>query len=177
MFSLKRCIKQLIFSQFNLGLSTNYTKFLRNGGKIGENCEIFPNVEFGSEPYLITIGNNVRITNGVKFVTHDGGVWVLRNLGLKDIDCFGEIIIGDNVHIGWNAIIMPNVKIGDNCVIGAGAVVTKDIPNNSIAVGIPARVIETVEEYEEKVLTRCDYTKSLTYSEEKAYLLEKFKRN
>ena len=123
MFSLKRCIKQLIFSQFNLGLSTNYTKFLRNGGKIGENCEIFPNVEFGSEPYLITIGNNVRITNGVKFVTHDGGVWVLRNLGLKDIDCFGEIIIGDNVHIGWNAIIMPNVKIGDNCVIGAGAVV------------------------------------------------------
>ena len=153
MFSLKRCIKQLIFSQFNLGLSTNYTKFLRNGGKIGENCEIFPNVEFGSEPYLITIGNNVRITNGVKFVTHD------------------------NVHIGWNEIIMPNVKIGDNCVIGAGAVVTKDIPNNSIAVGIPARVIETVEEYEEKVLTRCDYTKSLTYSEKKAYLLEKFKRN
>ena len=104
-------------------------------------------------------------------------MWVLRNLGLKDIDCFGEIIIGDNVHIGWNAIIMPNVKIGDNCVIGAGAVVTKDIPNNSIAVGIPARVIETVEEYEEKVLTRCDYTKSLTYSEKKAYLLEKFKRN
>ena len=123
---------------------------------MGKNCEIFPDVEFGSEPYLIEIGDNVRITNGVRFVTHDGGVWVLRNLGIKNIDVFGKIIIGNNVHIGWNAIIMPNVRIGNNCVIGAGAVVTHNIPDNSIAVGVPARVIESIAEYQNKVLEKCE---------------------
>lgn len=59
---------------------------------------------------------------------------------------FGKIEIGDNVHIGWNTIIMPNVSIGNNCVIGAGAVVTKSIPDNSVAVGVPARVIESIDE-------------------------------
>ena len=76
----------------------------RIGVTIGEGCEIYKNVHWGSEPYLIDIGNNVRITNGVSFITHDGGVWVIRNLGKnknkKDIDVFGRIVVGDNVHIG-----------------------------------------------------------------------------
>lgn len=63
----------------------------REGGKLGVDCEIYPDVEFGSEPYMITIGNHVRITNGVRFVTHDGGVWVLRNLGLENADIFGKL--------------------------------------------------------------------------------------
>lgn len=126
---------------------------------MGKNCEIYPDVEFGSEPYLIKIGDNVRITNGVRFVTHDGGVWVLRNMGLNNIDIFGRITIGNNVHIGWNAIIMPNVKIGNNCIIGAGAVVTRDIPDNSVAVGVPAHVVESIEEYKSKALEKCDFTK------------------
>ena len=113
-------------------------------GVLGDNCEIFPDVEFGSETYLISIGNQVRITNGVRFVTHDGGAWVLRELGLDNIDLFGKITMGNNVHIGWNAIIMPNVSIGNNVVVGAGAVVTKNIPDNSVAVGNPARVIKTL---------------------------------
>ena len=41
-------------------------------------------MEFGSEPYLIELGDNVRVTNGVRFVTHDGGLWVLRNMGKVD---------------------------------------------------------------------------------------------
>lgn len=45
----------------------------KTGGVLGKNCVIYPDVEFGSEPYLIKIGDNVRITNGVRFVTHDGG--------------------------------------------------------------------------------------------------------
>lgn len=143
---------------------------------MGKNCEIFPDVEFGSEPYLIEIGDNVRITNGVRFVTHDGGVWVLRNLGIKNIDVFGKIIIGNNVHIGWNAIIMPNVRIGNNCVIGAGAVVTHNIPDNSIAVGVPARVIESIAEYQNKVLEKCDFTKNLSWEEKKEYLINKYNR-
>lgn len=131
-------------------------------------------MEFGSEPYMITIGNHVRITNGVRFVTHDGGVWVLRDLGLKNADIFGKIIIGDNVHIGWNAIIMPNVNIGNNCVIGAGAVVTKSIPDNSVAVGVPARVIESIDEYYIKAQNKCVYTKNMSWEKKKEYLIKKF---
>ena len=108
-----------------------YNDILRNDGvKIGKNCTINKDVIFGTEPYLISIGDNVRITTGVKLITHDGGLWVLRRLGLIDrnADRFGKIVVGNNVNIGWDAIIMPGVRIGDNCVVGAGAVVTKDVP-------------------------------------------------
>ena len=103
-----------------------------------------------------------------------GGVWTLRNIGLDNADVFCPITIGDNVHIGWNAIIMPNVHIGNNVVIGAGAVVTKDIPDNSVAVGVPAHVIQTTDEYRKKVEAKCDYTKDLSWSKKKKYLLKKF---
>lgn len=149
-------------------------KFIQGGEKLGVDCEIYPDVEFGSEPYMITIGNHVRITNGVRFVTHDGGVWVLRNLGLENADIFGKIEIGDNVHIGWNAIIMPNVSIGNNCVIGAGAVVTKSIPDNSVAVGVPAKVIESIDEYYAKAQNKCVYTKTLSWEKKKDYLIKKY---
>lgn len=108
------------------------------GAIIGDNCEIFSSAEFGSEPYLITVGNHVRINSGVHLVTHDGGMWVLRNekAGYGDkfanADKFGKIIIHDNVHIGTNAIIMPGVEIGENCIIACGAIVTKDVPANEI---------------------------------------------
>ena len=61
------------------------------------------------------------------------------------------IVLGDNVYIGNNVIILPGVTIGSNVVIGAGAIVSRDIPNNSVAVGVPARVIKTVDEYLEKL--------------------------
>ena len=57
----------------------NYVKFLRKKGcQIGKDCEIYSSANFGSEPYLITLGNHVRVNSGVNFVTHDGGVWVVR---------------------------------------------------------------------------------------------------
>lgn len=147
----------------------------KKGVTIGENCEIYANVGFGSEPYLIHIGNKVRINSKVTLVTHDGGVWVLRNLyeELQDIDRFGAISIGNNVHIGTGAVIMPGVTIGDNCVIGVGAIVTKNIPSNSVAVGVPARVIETIEEYKEKNIDRFEHTKMMNYEQKKEYLLNK----
>ncbi len=55
-----------------------------------------------------------------------------------------KIIIGNNVWIGGSTIICPGVKIGDNVTVGAGSVVTKDIPNNVIAVGNPCRVIKKI---------------------------------
>jgi acetyltransferase-like isoleucine patch superfamily enzyme len=166
--SLKQLIKN-IFYKSSLDI------FIAEGGIIGTGCKVSPSVFFGSEPYLITIGNNVQITDGVRFLTHDGGLWTLRKTGLlENADYFGRIFVGDNCHIGWNTIIMPNVNIGKNCIIGCGAIVTKDIPDNSVAVGIPAHVIKTITEYYDKHKDICVFTKSMTKSDKKKFLKEKF---
>lgn len=153
------------------------------GVKIGDNCSILGTTSpFGSEPYLISIGNHVRINNGVQFVTHDGSVWVLRELAKKGIlpkeieksDLFGVITVGNNVQIGSNAMILPNVCIGNNVIIGAGSIVTKDIPDNSVAVGIPARVIESIDDYYEKNKSLFEYTKGMVESEKRNYLTQKY---
>lgn len=148
------------------------------GCQIGEGAEIYQSASLGTEPYLIRIGNHVRINEHVTFVTHDGGVWVLRNThsDLSDIDMFRPITVGDNVHIGHYSIIMPGVNIGSNCIIGCGAIVTKDIPDNSIVVGIPARVIENIDDYFIKHKNDFEHTKNLNAEEKKKYLLEKFNK-
>lgn len=145
------------------------------GAIIGQNCEIYPTADLGSEPYLISLGNHVRVNSGVNLITHDGGVWVLRGLKeeLNDIDRFGKIIVGDNVHIATNVIVMPGVRIGNNCIIGCGAVVTRSIPDNSIAVGVPARVIESVDEYLDKHMDDFEHTKFMSKKEKEAYLSKK----
>lgn len=142
-------IRRALYWFFNISINTTKRDFVKGGGVLGRNCVIYADVEFGSEPYLIHIGDNCRITNGVRFVTHDGGLWTLRNQGKisSHYGKFGPINVKNNVHIGWNAIIMPGVTIGNNCVIGCGAVVTHDIPGNSIAAGVPARVIKSLDEY------------------------------
>ena len=148
------------------------------GVRIGKNCQILtnPKVAFGTEPWLIKIGDNVRINAGVNFITHDGGVWVLRKMKpeLSNIDLIKPISVGDNVHIGTNVTIMPGVKIGNNVIVGLGAVVTKSIPDNSIVAGVPARVIETIDAYYEKHRNEFIFTKNLTKSEKKIYLKNKF---
>ncbi|SEI92473.1 Acetyltransferase (isoleucine patch superfamily) [Bhargavaea ginsengi] len=137
---LKRYINNLLLN-----------KAIRNGLQLGSNCRILGKPNFGSEPYLIKIGDRCTITSGVKFVTHDGGTWVFRdNPQYKHIKKYGKIDIGNNCFIGIDTIIMPGVKIGENTVVGAGSIVTKDIPGNSVAVGSPARVIMTLEEYIER---------------------------
>ena len=159
--------------------SRNPVKYWRAlGASIGEGCDIFSSAYLGGEPYLVTIGNQVRITHNVLFITHDGGVWVLRNLDdrFKNIDKFGKIKIGNNVHIGTGAVIMPGVTIGNNCIIGVGAVVTKDVPDNSIVVGIPARVIKTIDEYAQQHCDDFFPTKHLSYDEKKKYLLNNIER-
>ena len=150
----------------------------KQGVKMGKNCEIYANTSFGSEPYLVELGNYVRITSGVKITTHDGGVWVLRNMGkLKNSDRFGQVKIGNNVHIGLNSIIMPGVTIGDNVIIGCGAIVTRDIPSNSVAVGVPAKTIETIDEYYKKIQDKVVFTKHMTPDQKRKYLKNKYLKN
>ena len=123
--------------------------------KVGVNfpegkVHIFGKVAWGSEPWIITLGENVYITDGVKFITHDGGTLLYRK-DIPDLEITKPIVVGNDVYFGNNVIILPGVTIGNNVVIGAGAVVTKDIPDNSLAVGVPAKVIKTADEYLEKL--------------------------
>ena len=104
---------------------------------------------FGTEPWLITLGTNVHIVGGTSFITHDGGTLILRDK-IPDLELTKPITVGSNVYIGSKCLIMMGVNIGSNVIIGAGSIVTKDIPDNSVAVGVPARVIKTLDEYLEK---------------------------
>ncbi len=119
------------------------------GVNMGEDVHIYGDIEWSTEPWIITLGNHVHITNGVQFITHDGGTLVLRHL-TPDLEITGPITVGDYVYIGTRAMILPNVRIGNNCIIAAGSIVTKDIPDGSVVAGAPARVIKTIEEYHEK---------------------------
>lgn len=153
----------------------------KKGMSIGERCIIASDsLKMNSEPYLISIGNHVRINSGVELITHDGGVWVLRDyLTDKDapkIDLFDDISIGNNVHIGTNAIIMPGVRIGNNCIIGCSAVVTKNVPDNCVVAGIPAKIIESIDEYYEKNKLDFDYTKMMDLKDKKSYLIRKYRQ-
>lgn len=163
--------------KYKLCTMKKYPEYLRKKGvHIGEKCEIYKSANFGSEPYLISIGNHVRINEGVQLITHDGGLWVLRAYvdaygeEFKDADKFGRISIGNNVHIGTNAMIMPGVTIGSNCVIACGAVVTHDVPDDTVVGGIPAKVIESVDEYAAKVRLNYVNTKHMSSEEKREFL-------
>lgn len=144
------------------------------GVTVGEGCRLIK-VDFSTEPYLITLGNHVSAT-ATRFETHDGGVWVFRDRN-PDIDIVKPIRVGDNVFIGYGTIILPGVTIGSNVVIGAGSVVSKDIPDNSIAAGVPARVIKSTLDYEIKNLNSGFPTKKMSESEKKDFYLKIYENN
>lgn len=127
--------------------SVNYDSvdFLRSRGvQIGENVSLINTTIDWSHGFLVSIGNRVTLT-GVKILTHDGSTQI--PFGVSRV---GKVTIGDEVYVGHGTIILPNVCIGSRVVIGAGSVVTKDIPDNSVAVGNPARVIETYDDFLKK---------------------------
>ena len=120
----------------------------RQGVVIGERVELIAGTihTFGSEPYLVRIGDDVTISHGVDFITHDGGLRVIRDEH-PDAYYYAPITVGDRVFIGAHATILPGVTIGDRAVVGAGAVVASDVPAGTVVGGVPARPIKTVAEY------------------------------
>tara|TARA_B100002049_G_scaffold101937_1_gene75240 strand:- start:5246 stop:5743 length:498 start_codon:yes stop_codon:yes gene_type:complete len=163
-------MKSLFYFIFKKIAPIKYARYI--GVKLGKNCRLI-NVDFSSEPYLISMGDHVSAT-ATRFETHDGGVWVLRELGEPKIDIVKPIKIGNNVFIGYGAIIMPGVVIGDNVVIGAKSLVSRDIPSNSVAVGTPARVIKNIRDYEGVAIKNGDLTKSFSKKDKKEYYIKKY---
>lgn len=114
-----------------------------------------------SEPWLISVGDNVVVAADVKFFTHDVIHRTLNKIYEEPVvPLLGTIVIGNNVVIGANSIILPNVKIGDNTIIGAGSIVTKSVHDNTCVAGNPAKPICSLNElYEKRVLEKNNLTK------------------
>lgn len=111
--------------------------------KLGKNVFINVNCYF-MDGATITVGNNVFIGPSCGFYTANHAMdYYSRNQGLEQAL---PITIEDNCWFGANVSVMPGVKIGSGCVIGAGSVVTKDIPANSLVAGVPARVIKKIDQ-------------------------------
>jgi acetyltransferase-like isoleucine patch superfamily enzyme len=120
------------------------------GVKFGDNCRLITSL-WGTEPFLINIGDNVTITDGVRFLTHDGSACLsIDERGRRYL--YARIDIGDNVFVGVNSIIMPGVKIEDNVIVAAGSVVTKSIRSGTVVGGIPAKRLGNFEELSQKML-------------------------
>lgn len=175
------CGKILKRIYFPIALRSNHSrvKYLRDAGaEIGTNVNIGDINMLGTEPFLISIGNNVYFSgNDTLLITHDGGISYTHYMGIapKRIDSFGKIKIGNNVFVGARCIILKGVTIGDNCVIGAGSIVTKDIPSGSVACGVPAKVIKTVQEYYDQSKDNLDDTIGWDMYRKRVYLQEKYR--
>ena len=117
-----------------------------------EHC-FFQPWNFGSEPNLISFGNNVHVASGVSFINHDVTGHMFSYMDNKKYKLrFGEIYVGDNVFIGSNSTVLYDVCIGNNVIIGAGSLVNKDIPDGVVAAGVPCKVIGKFEDYKKKIV-------------------------
>ncbi|MBO7572047.1 MAG: acyltransferase [Bacteroidales bacterium] len=123
------------------------TKFRKMGVKIGDGCKIQSEVIIDYAHYwLVSIGNNVTLAPRVHILAHDASC--KRELNYTKL---GLTRIEDNVFVGAGSIILPGVNVGKGAIIGAGSVVTKDVPANMIVAGNPARIICSAQDYYEKV--------------------------
>ena len=136
------------------------TMYKKMGVKIGENCKIQGEVIIDySHFWHITIGNDVTIAPRVHILAHDAST--VLHTGYAKI---GKVDIQDGVFIGAGTIVLPGVIIGKNSIIGAGSIVVNNIPENTVAVGCPAKVVSTLTDYLDKInLQMNDYP---TFEEE-----------
>ena len=164
----------MIIRQLGKIMRKHRVRGLRSRGlNLPDDCRIMGWPEWGSEPYLISIGRRVTIASGVMFITHDGGTWVFRDdERYRDVITYGRIVIHDDSFIGQGATILPGVEVGPRSVVAAGAVVTKSVPPNTVAGGVPARTITTVDKYAERALANTPKYDRQAYRRDKREVLE-----
>ena len=148
----------------------------RRGIKIGDNFVIqgsAHNIYIDvTRPSLITIGSNVMINHRFSLVTHDFVSGIFKEKYDDFLPSSGRVVIGNNVMFGINCTVLKGVTIGDNCFIAAGALVTKDVPANSIAGGVPAKVLCSIDDYYNRRKIECE-TEALEFARS---IVERFNR-
>jgi len=146
-----------LFTILDANKRTRYYKEKKIFHSMGDNCLIMDR-KVPLYAKLISIGNNVQIASNVQFLTHDVTHLMLNNMpellakrnGVRYPEKIGCIEIGDNVFIGAGTSIINNVRIGSNVIIGACSLITKDVPDNCVVAGVPAKVISSLDAYLEK---------------------------
>lgn len=134
--------------------SERYITTLRKKGiKIGNRTVVFApkSIQIDTtRPELVEIGEHVFLHRGTIIQTHDWASWCFVDKYKDFIPSHAKVTIGNNVWLGENVSILKGVTIGNNVIIGFGSVVTKSIPDNSVAVGCPAKVVGTIDDYYKK---------------------------
>lgn len=127
-------------------------QLMEQGMQVGKNFERMNNVLIDdSHAWLIEIGENVTLAPRVHILAHDAST--KKFLGYTKI---GRVIIGNNVFVGAETVILPGVRIGNNVIIGANSTVTSDVPDNMVVVGSPAKILCSLKEYLDKERTRME---------------------
>lgn len=118
------------------------------GVKVGERCRFSKNICFGSEPYLVSIGDDFFCSTNVNFITHDGSISVIRKslLDGKRFDLISPIKVGNNVFLGFDTTVLRGSIIGDNIIVGAKSLVMGKLESNCVYAGIPVKRICSIEE-------------------------------
>ena len=149
---IKRIIKRLVYG--SKSDSRAYVKHLKQiGMSIGDRVVIYEPRSVcidETRPYLVSIGNDVKITRGVTILTHGYDWSVLAGVYACVLGSAGKVSISDNVFIGMNATILKGVSIGKNVIVGANSLVNKNIPDNCVVAGNPAKIICSIEDYYSK---------------------------
>lgn len=158
LFMIRKVIRKLLYIYATL-TNSGYINYLRKKGiQIGTGCTFRNRGSIRidiTRPSLVTIGDNVDFNMNFQLLTHDYATSVfIRKYG-EFINSSGRVKIGNNIVFGTNCIVLKGVEIGDNCIIGAGSIVSKNIPSNSVAVGRPAKVICSVDEFHERRKKEC----------------------
>lgn len=153
---VKHFIKKLLY-RHRADSATFIQYLVRRGATVGENVRfIVPHRTFVDDKCAscIEIGNECLITGGVSILAHDWSVHVIANKYGKMLPAYRRTVIGNNVFIGLNSIILSGTHIGDNVIIGAGSVVSGSVESDSVYAGNPARKIMTIEDYYHKCEAR-----------------------
>lgn len=120
------------------------------GVAVGHGCRIY-SMDIASERWLVSIGDRVTVSVGVRFITHDGTGWLARDDAGGRRYRYAPITVGDDCFIGAGATLMPGVQVQNKVVIAAGSVVTKSIPSGFVVGGNPARIIGKTSDLLEKI--------------------------
>jgi len=142
-----------IYLRFFVSSGFAYAAYLKKKGVLhaqGDTCFISKAANI-PDPHLVKLGDNVWITAGCQLLCHDASVIMINIMRKGHRDRVGPIIMGNNSFLGNNVIVLPGITIGSNTIVGAGSVVTKEVHDNAVWAGNPARFICPVDEYIDKI--------------------------